>query len=95
MLHCLSKKRLGTVKQIDAIIIYAFRNNLLRRMFRMKCSNCGHGNSVPVNKVFLEQPSPEPKVKVMIPMYEPLETSKWEKCSKIIAKPKELIRIKR
>ena len=29
---------------------------------------------VPVNKIFLEQLSPEPKV--MIPMYEPLETSK-------------------
>jgi len=37
--------------------------------------HCGHWNSVPVNKIFLEQPSPEPKVKVMIPMYEPLETS--------------------
>jgi hypothetical protein len=26
-------------------------------------------------------------------MYEPLETSKCEKCGKIIAEPKELIRI--
>jgi len=33
------------------------------------------------------------EVKVMIPMYEPLETSKCEKCGKIMAKPKELIRI--
>jgi len=40
-------------------------------------------NSVPVNKIFLEQPSSEPKVKVMVPMYEPLETSKCEKCGKI------------
>jgi len=47
------------------------------------------------NKIFLEQPSPEPKVKVMIPMYEPLETSKCEKCGKIIAEPKELIRIQK
>jgi len=31
----------------------------------------------------------------MIPMYEPLETSKCRKCGKIIAEPKELIRIKR
>jgi len=37
--------------------------------------------------------SPEPKVKVIIPVYEPLETSKCEKCGKIIAEPKELIRI--
>jgi len=52
-------------------------------------------NNVSVNKIFLEQPSPEPKVKVMIPMYEPLETSKSEKCGKTIAEPKELIRIKK
>jgi len=26
-----------------------------------------------VKKIFIEQPSLEPKVKVMIPMYEPLE----------------------
>jgi len=26
--------------------------------------------------------SPEPKVKVFIPMYEPLETTKCEKCGK-------------
>jgi hypothetical protein len=41
----------------------------------MECI-CGHWNRFEVNKIFLEQPSPEPKVKVMIPMYEPLETSK-------------------
>jgi len=43
--------------------------------------HCGRWNRLLVNKIFLEQPSPEPKVKVMIPMYEPLETSKREKCS--------------
>jgi hypothetical protein len=32
----------------------------------------------------------EPKV---IPMYEPLENSKCEKCGKIIKEPKELVRI--
>ena len=56
----------------------------------MKCPSCGHWNRVPVNKLFVEQPSPEPKVKVM---YAPLETSKCKKCGKIIAEPKELIRI--
>jgi len=48
-----------------------------------------------LTRFFIEQPSPEPKVKVMIPMYEPLETSTCEKCGKIIAEPKELIRIKK
>ena len=61
----------------------------------MKCSNCGHWNSVPVNKIFVEHDSPEPKVKVLIPMYEPLQVSKCEKCGKIIAQPKELIRIQK
>ena len=35
----------------------------------------------------------EPKVKVLIPMYEPLEVSKCEKYDKIVAESKELIRI--
>jgi len=46
-----------------------------------------------VNKIFLEQPTSEPKVKAYIPMYEPLEVTRCKKCGKIIAEPKELIRI--
>ncbi|MDH5666176.1 MAG: hypothetical protein OEY10_07765 [Nitrosopumilus sp.] len=46
---------------------------------------------VPVNNIFLEQPSPEPKVQVLISMYEPLEVTKCGECGKIIAEPKELI----
>jgi len=61
----------------------------------MKCPNCGYWNHVSVNKIFLEQPSPEPKVKAYIPMYKPLEVSKCEKCDKVIAEPKELIRIQK
>jgi len=60
---------------------------------RIKCSHCGHWNRIPVNKIFIEQPSSAPKVRVMIPMYEPLEVAKCEKCGKVIAEPKELIRI--
>ena len=48
---------------------------MIRRL-RMKCSGCGHWNRVLVNKIFLEQSSPEPKVQVLIPMYEPLEVVK-------------------
>jgi len=65
----------------------------MKTRLRMKCSNCGQWNKFPVNKIFIEQPSPEPKVKVMIPMYEPLKISKCKKCGKVIAEPKELIRI--
>jgi hypothetical protein len=43
--------------------------------------------------IFVEQPSPEPKVKILIPMYEPLQVSKCKKYGKIMAEPKELIRI--
>jgi len=67
--------------------------NLIKTSLRIKCSNCGHWNSVPVNKIFIEQPSPEPKVKAYIPMYESLEISRCEKYGKVIAEPKELIRI--
>ena len=63
----------------------------MARHLRMKCSGCGHWNKVLVNKIFVEQPSPEPKVKVLIPMYEPLEVTRCKKYSKIIAEPKELI----
>jgi len=59
----------------------------------MKCSNCGHWYSVPVNKIFVEQNTPEHKVKAFIPMYEPLEVSRCEKCGYTIAEPKVLIRI--
>jgi hypothetical protein len=34
---------------------------------------------VSVNKIFLEQPSPDPKVKVLSPMYEPLEAKKKDR----------------
>jgi hypothetical protein len=46
-----------------------------------------------VHKIFIEQPSSEPKVKVLIPMYKPLKTERCKKCGKAIAEPKELIRI--
>jgi phage FluMu protein Com len=65
----------------------------MRRNLKMKCPSCGHWNRVPVDKLFVEQPSPEPKVEVMIPMYKPLQVSKCKKCGQIIAKPRELIRI--
>jgi len=65
------------------------------RKLRMKCSSCGRWNRVPVNKIFIEQPSPEPKVKVFIPMYDPLEVTKCKKCGQVIAEPKELIRIQK
>ena len=67
----------------------------MARRLRMKCPNCSHWNRVSVNKIFIEQNSSEPKVKVLIPMYEPLEVTKCEKCGKIIAEPKELIRIQK
>jgi hypothetical protein len=59
----------------------------------MKCSSCGHWNRVSVNKIFLKQSSPEPKVKVMIPMHEPLEITKCKKCGMIVAELKKIIRI--
>lgn len=65
---------------------------VMTRRLRMKCPHCGHWNRVPVNKIFVEQPSSEPKVRVLIPTYEPLEVVKCKKCGKVIVEPKELIR---
>ena len=65
------------------------------RKLRMKCPSCGHWNRVLVNKIFVKPDTPEPKVKVLIPMYEPLEVTKCDKCGNVIAEPKELIRIKK
>jgi ssDNA-binding Zn-finger/Zn-ribbon topoisomerase 1 len=60
---------------------------------RMKCRQCGCWNRVKAHKIFVQQPSPEPKVKVLIPMYKPLKTEKCKNCGRVIAEPKELIRI--
>jgi len=65
----------------------------MKTKLRMKCPDCGYWNRIPVNKVLVEQDSPEPKVKVFIPMYLPLQASKCEKCGEVIAQPKELIKI--
>ena len=65
----------------------------MTRNLRMKCSSCGHWNRVPVNKIFIKQNTIEPKVRVLIPMYKPLEVTKCEKCRKVIAKPKEFIKV--
>ena len=67
----------------------------MKTNLRMKCSNCGQWNKVSVNKIFIEQPSSEPKVKAYIPVYEPLKVSRCKKCGNIIARPKELIRIQK
>ena len=75
------------------LIDLPYQGENMKRNLKMKCPSCGHWNRVPVNKLFVEQSSPEPKVNVMIPMYEPLKVSKCKKCGRIIAEPKELIRI--
>lgn len=65
----------------------------MKLKLRVKCPYCSHWNRIEVHKIFVEQPSKESKVQVLIPMYKPLEISKCKKCGKIIAEPKELIRI--
>jgi RNase P subunit RPR2 len=65
----------------------------MKTILRMKCKACGHWNRFEVNKLFVEQPINEPKVKAYIPMYEPLKTETCEKCKNVLAEPNELIRI--
>lgn len=59
----------------------------------MKCEACGHWNRIEVNKLFIEHSTSDPKVKAFLPMYEPLKVVRCKKCGKVIAEPKELIRI--
>ena len=65
----------------------------MKTRLRMKCKACGYWNRIEVKKLFIEQPSSEPKVKVLIPMYEPLKTETCKKYGKLIAETKELIKI--
>jgi hypothetical protein len=62
---------------------------------KLKCSYCGYWNRFPVNKIFVEQPSSEQKVKVLIPFYKPLKIERCGKCNRIIAEPNDLIRIEK
>jgi ribosomal protein L40E len=59
----------------------------------MKCRHCGHWNRFEVEKILVEQPVSDRKVKAFIPMYLPLKTETCRKCGNSIAEPKELIRI--
>jgi RNase P subunit RPR2 len=65
----------------------------MKTRLRMKCKACGHWNRIEVNKIFVERPTSESKVKAYIPMYEPLKSEKCKKCGKVIGEQKELIRI--
>jgi RNase P subunit RPR2 len=65
----------------------------MKTRLRMKCRVCGSRNRFEVEKRFVEQLSLEPKVKIALPMYEPLKVETCKKCGQIIAEPKELIRI--
>jgi hypothetical protein len=67
----------------------------MKTKLRMKCRACGCWNRIPVNKIFIKQETAEPKVKAYILMYEPLEVVKCKKCGKLVAEPKELIRIQK
>jgi len=40
---------------------------------KMKCSHYGCWNRLEVDKIFVEQPSKESKVQILIPMYKPLK----------------------
>jgi len=59
----------------------------------MKCRSCGHWNRFEVEKILVEQPVSDPKVKAFISTYVPVRVETCRKCGKRIAEPKELIRI--
>ena len=63
----------------------------LRRKFNLKCRKCGRWNRIDVDKLFVEQPSVDPKVMVFIPMYRPLKNETCTKCGGPIAEEGVLI----
>jgi hypothetical protein len=65
----------------------------MEKILRIKCLNYSYCNRIEVKKLFIEQPNSEPKVKVLIPMYEPFKTETCKKCKSVIAELKGLIRI--
>jgi hypothetical protein len=64
----------------------------MKKRHRMKCKACGYWNRIEVKKLFIEQETNDPEVKVIIPYYELLRVETCKNCRKIIAEPKELIR---
>jgi len=61
---------------------------------RMKCRSCGHWSRFEVEKILVEQPVSDPKVKAFIPTYAPVKAETCRKCGKRVAEPKELLRIR-
>ena len=59
----------------------------------MKCKQCGHWNSIEVEKVMLNPDSREPKVRVFLPSYLPMKVELCSKCKSVIAQANEAIRI--
>lgn len=51
----------------------------MKTRLRMKCKTCGYWNRIEVKKLFIEQETNDPEVKVIIPYYEPLRV---EPCKK-------------
>lgn len=67
----------------------------VKTKLRMKCSACGSWNRFEVERLVAEQDTSESKAKIVFPVYVPLKLEKCKKCGKVIAEPKELIRITR
>ena len=58
------------------ILYFSIFKKTRRKTLEFECPYCSHWNSLEVDKIFVEQPSSERKVKVLIPMYKLLEIVK-------------------
>ncbi len=63
----------------------------MKAKLKVKCRNCGNWNTIEVEKIFLNSGISDSKLKVFLPVYQPLKTEQCSKCSQIIAKEKEII----
>jgi len=60
---------------------------------KAKCPKCKTWNWILVNKVFVEPPSSEPKVRSFMVMYQPIKETKCTRCGFMLGNKDELVQI--
>jgi len=56
----------------------------MKTRLRMKCKACGHWNRIEANKLFIEQPTSEPKVKAYTQCMKHLKLKHMRKAEKFL-----------
>ncbi len=73
-------------------VLRALASSSVEVYFRLRCRKCGYWNRMKVLKHFIQENSPDLKVSMFAPYYEPLKIETCGKCKTVVAEPKTLIR---